>query len=83
MIEELDGPAVSGLRRAISEVKQQVGHWMGDKNLLFRDPPCFGRHVKPLVLAASAAFSAHQSALGPRGVLCVMHKEGLCPSSGE
>jgi hypothetical protein len=35
-MEELDGPAVSGLRRAIAEVKQAtlVGHWMGDQTFL-------------------------------------------------
>jgi hypothetical protein len=27
---------------------------MGDQNLLSRAPPCFGRHVKPLVPAAFA-----------------------------
>jgi hypothetical protein len=68
--EELDGPAVSALRRAIAEVKQRwsdIG-WV-TKNLLSRASPCFGRHVKPLVLAASATVSTHQSALGPRGRL--------------
>ncbi|RVE41463.1 hypothetical protein evm_013887 [Chilo suppressalis] len=40
---------------------------MGDQNLLSRAPPCFGRHVKPLVPAASAVVSTRQSALGPRG----------------
>ncbi|RVE49367.1 hypothetical protein evm_005982 [Chilo suppressalis] len=39
---------------------------MGDQKLLSRAPPCFGRHVKPLVPAASAVVSTHQSALGPR-----------------
>jgi hypothetical protein len=56
------------------------------KNLLSRAPPCFGRHVKPLVPAAFAVVSTHQSALGQRGYgpfsLWVIHKEGLCPSSG-
>jgi hypothetical protein len=52
-------------------------------------PPCFGRHVKPLVPALFAVVSIHQYALGPRGVgygpfsLCVIHKGGLCPSSGD
>jgi hypothetical protein len=50
--------------------------------------PCFGRHVKPLVPAAFAVVSTHQPALGLRGglwpvLLCVIHKEGLCPSSGD
>jgi hypothetical protein len=32
-------------------------------------PPCFGRHVKPLVPAAFAVVSTHQSTLGTRGGL--------------
>jgi hypothetical protein len=36
------------------------------KNLLSIAPPCF---VKPLVSAAFAVVSTHQSALGPRGGL--------------
>ncbi|RVE39941.1 hypothetical protein evm_015409 [Chilo suppressalis] len=44
-----------------------VGHWMGGQKLLSGVPPCFGRHVKPLVPAASAVVSTRQSALGPRG----------------
>jgi hypothetical protein len=66
--EELDGPAGSTLRRAIAEVKQRwsVIIWV-TKNLLSRAPPCFGRHVKPLVPAAFV--STHQPALGPRGGL--------------
>ncbi|RVE43327.1 hypothetical protein evm_012031 [Chilo suppressalis] len=55
---------------AIVEVKQlsqwSVIGWVTE-NLLSRAPPCFGRHVKPLVPAASAVVSTHQSALGPRG----------------
>jgi hypothetical protein len=68
-LQELDGPTVSALR-AIAEVKQSllaIG-WV-TKNLLSRAPPCFGRHVKPLVPAAYAVVSIHQSALGPRGGL--------------
>jgi hypothetical protein len=101
--EELDGYAVSALRRAIAEVKQRwsVIGWV-TKNVLSRAPQCFGRHAKPLVPAAFAVVSTHQSKLGPRGrlwpvflmcnpylfslyvpfSLCVIHKEGLCPSSG-
>jgi hypothetical protein len=71
--EELDGPTVSALRRAIAEVKQHwpVIGWV-TKNLLSRAPPCFGRHVKrwyPLVPAAFAVFNTHQPALDPRGRL--------------
>jgi hypothetical protein len=66
----LDGPAVSAIRHAIAEVKQRwsVMRWM-TKNLLSRTPPCFGRHVKPLVPAALAVVSTHQPGLGPRGGL--------------
>jgi hypothetical protein len=50
-------------------------------------PPCSGRHVKPLVLAAFVVVSTYQSALGPRRLwpvpLCVIYKEGLCPSSED
>jgi hypothetical protein len=87
IIEELDGLAVSALRRAIGEVKQQIIGWV-TKNLLYRAPVCFRRHVKPLVPAAFAVVSTHQPALGPRGgygplSLCITHKEDLCPSSGD
>jgi hypothetical protein len=68
--DELDGPAVSALRRAIAEVKQRwsIIGWV-TKNLLSRAPPCFGRHVKSLILGAFAVFSTHQPTLGPRGRL--------------
>jgi hypothetical protein len=59
-------------RRAIAEAKHRsqwpVLGWV-TKNLLSRAPPCIGRHVKPLVPAALAVVSTHQSALGPRGGL--------------
>jgi hypothetical protein len=65
--EELDGPAVSALRRANAEVKLRwsVIGWVTKS----RAPPCFGRHVKPLVPAAFAVVSTYQYALGPRGGL--------------
>jgi hypothetical protein len=61
---------VSALERAIAEVKQRwsVMRWV-TKILLSRAPPCFGRHVKPLVSAVFAAVSTQQPAEGPRGVL--------------
>ncbi|RVE51906.1 hypothetical protein evm_003526 [Chilo suppressalis] len=49
---------------------------MGDQKLISRAPPRFGRHVKPLVPAASAVVGTHQSALGPRGGF-VSHLETL------
>jgi hypothetical protein len=58
------------LQHAIVEVKQR---WSVirrvTKNVLSRAPPCFGRHVKPLIPAAFAVVSTHQPALGPRGGL--------------
>jgi hypothetical protein len=38
-----------------------VSHRVGDQNLLSRAPPCFGRHVKPLVLVAFAVVGTHSS----------------------
>jgi hypothetical protein len=68
--EKFNGPVISALRRVIAEVKQLGGviRWV-IKNLLSRAPPCFGRHVKPLIPAALAVVSAHQPALDPRGVV--------------
>jgi hypothetical protein len=65
MVYELDGPAVSALRRAIAEVKQRwsVIGWV-TKNLLSRAP-----HVKLLVPDAFAVVSNHQPVMGPRGGL--------------
>jgi hypothetical protein len=59
---------VSALRRAIAKVKQRwsVIGWV-TKNLISRAPPCFSRHVKPLVPAAFAVVSTHQPELDPRG----------------
>jgi hypothetical protein len=45
-----------------------VIRWL-TKNLLSVAPPCFGRHVLPLDVAAFAVVSTHQPALGLRGVL--------------
>jgi hypothetical protein len=67
IMEELEGPAVSALRRTIAEVKQHwsVIGWV-TKNLLSGPPPCFGRHVKLLVPAAFAVVSIHQPVLPAR-----------------
>jgi hypothetical protein len=46
-----------------------VSQWMGHQSLLYRAPPCFGRHVKLLVPPTFAFDSTHQPALGPRGEL--------------
>jgi hypothetical protein len=66
--------------RVIAEVKQcwsAIG-WV-TKNLLSRTSPCIGGHVKPLVPAAFTAWVVSYSPFS----LCVIHKESLCPSSGD
>ncbi|RVE46257.1 hypothetical protein evm_009081 [Chilo suppressalis] len=66
---------------AIVEVKQ-LSQWSvigwATKNLLSRAPPCFRRHVKPLVPATFAVVvSTYQSALGPRhGPISLFHPWG-------
>jgi hypothetical protein len=72
------------LRRAIAQVKQRwsVIGWV-TKNLLCRAPPCFGRHV--LYLQSLAPTNPHWARMvgyGPFS-LCIIHKEGLCPSNGD
>jgi hypothetical protein len=67
--EDLDGLAVSALRRAIAEVKQRWSAIEWVPNLLSPAPPCFGRHVKPLVPVVFAVVSTHQPAMVPRGGL--------------
>jgi hypothetical protein len=78
-MEKLDGPAVNALRRAIAKVKQHssVIGWV-TKNL----------HGEPLLPAAFAVVCTHRPAQSWRGCvllffLCVIHKEDLCPSSGD
>jgi hypothetical protein len=69
---ELEARCLRGqcARRAIAKAKQSwsVIGWV-TINLLYRAPPCFGRHVKSLGKAAFAVVSTHQPALGPRGDL--------------
>jgi hypothetical protein len=91
-MEELDGPAVSALWRAIMEVKQRwsvIGRVT--KNLLSRTPPCFRTHI---VRWSRLHLQSGPPALGPRASPCwpfvcgpfsllVIHKEGLCLSGGD
>jgi hypothetical protein len=68
---------------AIADAKQRwsVIEWV-TKNVLSRAPPCFGRHVKPLLLHLHCncnCLHLHQYALGPRKI----HREDLCFSSGD
>jgi hypothetical protein len=82
--EELDGPVVCALRR--SRKLSNVGHWIGDRNLLSQAPPCSGRQVKPLVrlhlqsLAPTNPQWVRVVGYGPFP-LFVIHEEG--PSSGN
>jgi hypothetical protein len=72
--------------RRLSNVGQSLDKW--PKNLISWAPPCFGRHVKPLVSAAFAVVTPTNShwarvvGYSPFS-LCVIHKEGLYPSSGD
>jgi hypothetical protein len=89
VLDELDGPELSAVRRAIAEVKQHwsVVGWV-TQNLLSQAPPCFGMHVKQLALLHLQSLTptnphwAGVVGYGPFS-LCVILKEGLCPSSGD
>jgi hypothetical protein len=61
--EELDSLAVSALDMRSRKLSTGLNghHGMGDQNLLSRAPPCFGRHVKPLVPVAFAIVSTYSS----------------------
>jgi hypothetical protein len=59
-----------------------------NKHIKLRAPQCFGRHVNPLVpatLQSLAPTNPHWARVVGYGpfFLCVLHKEALCPSSGE
>jgi hypothetical protein len=54
--------------------------WMGYEKFIITST-CFGRHVKPLAPAAFVVSHQPPVGYGPFS-LCVIHKEGLCPSSG-
>jgi hypothetical protein len=75
MVEELVGLAISALQHTIAEVKRRwsVIVWV-TKYLLSSNPPCFGRHVKLLVLAAFAIISTHSRVLtsGTRPVVKII-----------
>jgi hypothetical protein len=85
LLEKFVGAVVSALRCVIVKVKQHwsVIGWV-TKNLLCRAPPCFGKHVKPLLPAAFAIVSTHQPALGPRGGLWPAHviRKACTPAVG-
>jgi hypothetical protein len=87
--KELDGPAVSALRRAIAEVNQRwsVIGWVTKKyylELLRALEGSLSRwswlHLQSL--APTSPHRARMVSYGPFS-LCVIHKEGLCPSSGD
>jgi hypothetical protein len=50
---------------------------ISDQNLLSRAPPCFGRHVKLLVLAAFAVVSIHSSLTSDRRPVIKIFAESL------
>jgi hypothetical protein len=60
MIEELDGPVISALRRAIAKIKQRwsVIGWVTEK-LLYRVPPSFGSCCSRLHLLSLAPTNPH------------------------
>jgi hypothetical protein len=78
--EKPSGLAISALRRAM------LSWAVIDRK--FRAPPYFRRHVKPLAPAVFAIVStpkpnwARVVGYGPC-FLCVIHKEGMCPSSRD
>jgi hypothetical protein len=61
---------------------------MGDQKFIISSSSVLRKAVKPLIPAAFAVVSTHHPALvrvvgfGPFS-LSVIHKEGLCPSSGD
>jgi hypothetical protein len=58
--------------------------WMGDQKLLSQAPPCFERHVKArLHLQSLAPTPRYRVVCYDPFSLCVIHKEGLCPSSRD
>jgi hypothetical protein len=86
--QELDGPTTSVLRRAIAEVKQR---WsvMGNPIVYYLEllPALEGTlsrwsrlHLQ--LLAPNNPHWARVVGCGPFS-LCEIHKEGLCPSSGD
>jgi hypothetical protein len=75
-VEELNGPTVSALRRAIAEVKQR---WavIGWVTIIY---------YLELLRVSEGTFShwsrLHLQSLAPTNPQCVIYKEGMCPSSG-
>jgi hypothetical protein len=59
VVQIIYDPVVSALAEAKQRSQSSVIGW--ETNLLSRAPPCFGRHVKPLVPAAFAVVSTHSS----------------------
>jgi hypothetical protein len=83
-MSQLHGPAVSfGVR---SRKLSNIGHKMGDQKFVISSFTL--RHVKPLgrlhlqSLAPTYPHWARVAVYGPF-YFCVIHKESLCPSSGD
>jgi hypothetical protein len=87
--EELDGPTVSALRRAIAEVKE---HWLVIRwltNILLsrvhsslEDTLSRWSRLHLQVLAPTNPHWARVVGYGPFS-FCIIHKEGMCLSSGD
>jgi hypothetical protein len=87
--EELYGSAISALRRAIAGVRQR---WSVIRLVtkiyyheLLRDSECTLSRWSRLHLQSLAPTSQHWARVVGYGSfsLCVIHKEGLCPTSGD
>jgi hypothetical protein len=76
LVKELGGPAVNALC-AITKVKQRSQRSSDDQKFI----------ISSTILATFAIVTTHHPAIGSRDgygpFLCVIHKEGLCPSSGN
>jgi hypothetical protein len=89
--EDLDGPAVIALRLEIIEVKQRwlVQSWDGTLKIYYIEllgasagtlSRCFRLHLQSL--APTNPHWARVVGYDPFS-LCIIHKEGLCPRSGD
>jgi hypothetical protein len=86
---ELDGPAVSALRRAVAAIKTFatfVGLWMGDQKFIISSSSVLRKaRWSQLNSQSPAPTNPHWARVVDYGLfsLCVICKEGLCPSSGD
>jgi RimJ/RimL family protein N-acetyltransferase len=68
-------------------INQPIRKRTGHNNYSLKKCPCFGRHVKPLVPVLQPLVTTNPHWARVLGYvpfsLYVIHKEGLCPSSGD